>query len=324
MITEVMIHPKCFDKSTEISDLSRVIYDIKFSKNIFIIGFQGNDIKKYIVQNYIEKIPDQNVKKRVIDLLNIISKRILKRPFNGKILDDMSYCTSAIKVYEDLAYELILSKEEDRELFNEIKDVFESINNISIEPEKIERWKKLEGNAVYLLKREKDYENLLGNILKNSNNLMLIDSYMKPNDEYKPMIEICASLLSKHFTNPSYIEFHISYKRQNHMDDNENEINFNKEKANWEKYLNILKSKYKHTYKLFYWDKNLDDSKLHDRYIITNLMGIGSQHSFGESENQETRWSLLDEDEIIKHKIDYGQSQPKFKLKCAPVTIIGI
>ena len=54
MITEVMIHPKCFDKSTEISDLSRVIYDIKFSKNIFIIGFQGDDIKKYIVQNYID------------------------------------------------------------------------------------------------------------------------------------------------------------------------------------------------------------------------------------------------------------------------------
>jgi hypothetical protein len=140
-----------------------------------------------------------------------------------------------------------------------------------------------------------DYINTLELILVNSNSIMFIDPYLDPSPARpcKEFIDILRFIMNNTIKSSVSIEIHL---KLNHNDGDNNKI------SDWEKIFskNIFsKVNNKLRIKVFIWDN------FHDRYLISDLIGISIPYGFDTTSNTKsittwTRLSRVDKDAVQK------------------------
>ncbi len=325
MITYLLTLPYCFEEKTDYRSLSRVLTDIAHADNLFIVDFQGAKWKTYIVKNYLEKYSNQIEKRKVDDLLNLVSKKILKNGTSIKINSEETWLQAGKEFSEKKELGKVLLKEEN---IVDCKHFFDNnecldIEQIDIDPKVTQQWKELEEKEKRIYKSEEEYENALIDILSHSTKIKIIDPYLTAKNKF--IVELVAEYLGNRegmsrqpFTE---IELHVSYKWRTYLDNEQNDKEFRNEVNQFKKILSELKKKYRHMYKVFYWDQPENKGNLHDRYIITDIIGIGSKHSFSTDEKQLTEWNILTSSKLKEYRKNYNPKDALFELKYDPLIV---
>ena len=327
MITYVLALPHCLEEGTDHRTLSRILTDIAYSDNIFLVDFQGSKWKSFIVKNFIEKYTDQKTKKKVIDLLSLVSnrKKILKNPNKIKIENDEDWIMAGKEFSNHKNLGAVFSKNTFYTKCNtEFSNICIDILQVDDDPVVTQRWKELDNKEIRLYQSEIDYIRTLKEVFIHSNKIMIIDAYLNGEETYEPIIRLAAEQLGNRIGIPrasGTIEFHTTYKKNYQLDAEDNELKFRREFNKLKIFLEGLKVENKHIYKVFYWDKKESGTSLHDRYIITDIIGIGSKHSFGTNEYQLTEWNLLRASKLAEYRNDYSLADGLFNLKCDVLTI---
>lgn len=145
-------------------------------------------------------------------------------------------------------------------------------------------WWKNRVSSVAVQRTTKDYLKHLKLILERANSIMFIDPYLSPYkyDGYEEFYKILQAINRTEVL----IECHLALNREKRKPKTEK-----KEKKDYEDYFrkkltNVIKQAQLEV-NFFIWDE------FHDRYIISNLVGIMSGNSFSIGE-QETTWMRLD------------------------------
>lgn len=131
------------------------------------------------------------------------------------------------------------------------------------------------------------YTKALTPLLRHATKLVLVDPYLCVSSDYKPVIELCAKLLGQSKgVSTGYIEFHAS--TQSSQTDVEQYF------SKWKLYLNGLKARFRHEYKVCLYKKPVEGQRFHDRFVLTNQCGISAPNSLRVIQGSSTDWHLMD------------------------------
>ena len=162
MITYFLTLPHCFEEKTDYRTLSRVLTDIAYADNIFLVDFQGAKWKTYVVRNYLEKYTNQMEKRKVVDLLNLVTKKILKNATSIKIATEDSWILAGKEFSKKNNLGAVLSK---KDYYDICKQSHESkcidITEIDLDPATTIKWKQFEEKEKTIYRSESDYEDTL-------------------------------------------------------------------------------------------------------------------------------------------------------------------
>lgn len=149
--------------------------------------------------------------------------------------------------------------------------------------------------TVAVTKNQASYRSQLTPLLRNTRMLRIIDPYMVAS---KPMcmqtIELCADLLGRgsHEVVQRRIQIHTDPTKEPSGLSAVDQLN------TWESVLRPIVACYGHSFEVFLWSTRTPDYRFHDRFLLTDQCGVGSQDSF-ECVNRNpstTHWFLLPQD----------------------------
>ncbi len=157
----------------------------------------------------------------------------------------------------------------------------------------------------HIPRTEEAFCQLVDPLVRCSTKLWLIDQYLNPHlPRFFNTVETCSELLSKsignqrsEYSSNKIINIHVGKKSLKWRDGNKDkkEEDADQRKAVWRKKLQPLANKFKHTYKITLWGKWDDRAKQHDRYFVTDRLGlsIGAGLDFTPEDESPTFWQTL-------------------------------
>ncbi|MDB9313718.1 hypothetical protein PN462_11460 [Spirulina sp. CS-785/01] len=202
--------------------------------------------------------------------------------------DDFEWCQEALSSHKQAPLTGIITPKATKQRFenNQIVASIEKLNETN--------WWLDRSPSVRLSRTVQDYVNNLKLIFQHSNSLMFIDPYLNPDSKsHNKFHEIFIKIP---LTNSlQSIEFHVSLDRYS---SEEYRVSFN--------HLKQQIKNLKIPITVFMWEQ------FHDRYLITDLVGISLPHGFGfsYSPKPKTTWTRLGK----KHKDEVqGEFDPSTK-----------
>jgi hypothetical protein len=172
---------------------------------------------------------------------------------------------------------------------------------------------------------EADFRRKLSPVLRFARTVTVVDPYLSPTDDVKfpggtevrkvgenmRFVELIAGLLGNRNGGivPGRIILHASADSQN-LEPPDVAIHL----GIWKTKLGQLKGKFNHAFTVCYWE-NRGSKVMHDRFILTDQCGIGSQDSFKCQYRQSptsTIWSLLDEDDRVAMLSEFDAANPAY------------
>ena len=333
MISEIVVLPECFNIDLKQEAMNTMFNDV-YDHPIFIIDFEGVNWLNYIRNHYLSKhtIADKDKFMRLLTKLKN-SKKIFKRTkYDIEITGDIDWLNVSKKSHEDIGLNMVLTGTMLGDACkSELPDICENINNIV---DAREKWKKIKAPRTSVTKNMKDYKKNFQSILMNSIELKIVDPYIgigftksnKLKSVDANVLNLFSDLLGKNYSNKqTYIEIHTKLDEgldlqsyQITMSDGERlekvKEEYKKEEyrqliEKWKIAINYYTRKYNHKYKVFFWADGQDNS-FHDRYILTDILGINLGHSIAAKEDskQSTRWHALNE-------YDYDEESEKYEVQ---------
>lgn len=220
---------------------------------------------------------------------------------------DSEWCEEAIASHKSESLTRIIASRNDARLFKNEK----AITPIDRFFDKAATWNE-SGESVRIGRSIDQYLQALKLILKHANSLVFVDPYLDPSqDNYENIGKIFSAAQRKEC--PPLIEIHRSCYGSAREGGRPQMVNTEEWKAIFDHHLAEVLSKAGLEAEVFIWDK------FHDRYLITNLIGISVPHGFGEetkSRYSKTTWTRLtsnDVDDVVmefspnhRRRICYG------------------
>ena len=239
------------------------------------------------------------------------SKEIVKKLFTQKRLiefepvlptrpaDDKDWCAEALGTHRTLPFKAgVIATGSVKDAYPK-EPLVARIDRLSSTP-----WWTSRSSSVTLSRTIEDYKDNLDLILRYSNSLLFIDPYLDPTKpRYRGFHEllICAG---NRVPSPS-IEIHrVCYEgsgpNRKILDTTQLEENF---RYGLESHLRSSKLEVT----VFVWDD------FHDRYLISNLIGISLPNGFDTTRNSHTRWTRLgrSDRDSVQREFDKAGSQHK-------------
>ena len=240
------------------------------------------------------------------------SKEIVKKLFTQQRLiefesllptqpaDDKEWCAEALETHRVLPFKAgVIATESVKNAYPEERLVAR-IDRLNSAP-----WWASRSPSVTLSRTIEDYKDNLDLILRYSNSLLFIDPYLDPT---KPRYRDFRELLVRAGNRaPSpLIEIHrVCYEGSGPNRENLDVTQF---KANFRGLDNHLRTAELEV-RVFIWDD------FHDRYLISNLIGISLPNGFDTARNDHTRWTRLgrSDRDSVQREFDEASNQHKLR-----------
>ena len=344
MISEIIISPDCFEDENKLLPIKCILNDV-LNYPIYIIDFEKVNWINFIRREYL-----RNYSNGYRDILGLLTRVDKKNKFfkrcNYDI--DISSNTDWLKVsklsYEEFGCDVVFVGET---MISQYKKELPYIsNNINEFIEKIDDWNKIKFTNTQIKKTPEDYERAFGKVLKNSDELTIIDPYIgltKSDGELNwsdsLVLDLFSRLLAINKDVKSKIIIHtkidklldLSYN-QFIMDDNKREEDIKnlyereeivKKRDKWVLRLESLSKKYGHSYEVNFWADKQYNKTFHDRYLFTKSLQVHSGHSFSalDDSSQLTRWNVLNSIEYENEKLNYKENDALFISVSRPIII---
>lgn len=246
------------------------IRDILIEEEALVRNLHNGDWSKYVL-NISSKHPNTKYILRVLNLRSVKSIKIVEPSSH------LEWCQEALESHKREALNGIIASQSMAANFLNEK-IISSIEDISIVG-----WLRSRSNSVRLSRITKDYLDNLRLILSNANSIKFIDPYLDPSGtNYKEFYQLISAIQRTSGAAPR-IEVHRKYSGSPSdppltQDD---WINRFKRLSN-----TLVTAKLK--IEVFVWDD------FHDRYLISNLIGINLNNGFDISTaNDMTTWNKL-------------------------------
>ncbi len=322
MISEVAILPDCFDESNDTKTLIGILKDT-INNGIFIadfsIGNSGN-WSNTIQELYVREFESQSLKDMLFVLIRQLKdrKKIVKLTNYGHNIVSENDWIDVVKLHHDNnSLDLVLSGDGFKAQCEiVINDKCCCINDILIS----DKWDELKKRDIVLKKTAESFNVVLKTMLPHVRNIQLIDPYALPKAQYKSTLELCVKYLRKKTgfdQQRGVVEIHTK---------SDESISIDMNKTRWKTMLDGIVNEANHTFKVYFWKDNSPEDKFHDRFILTNVFGVSSAHSFDIKDNseQETTWSLLSKETFELHLNNFSNEDPKFQLECDPLIVESV
>lgn len=140
-------------------------------------------------------------------------------------------------------------------------------------------------------KNEASYRATLTPLLRHSRMLRIVDPYMTWKEACLRTIRLCAELLGRGSHE------HVKRRIQIHTDPTKGNNGHSLAQGihEWQTALQPIIARFGHDIEVFLWETRTSDHRFHDRFLLTDQCGIGSQDSFEcvTGAASTTRWFLL-------------------------------
>ena len=263
-----------------------------------------------------------NVKVRCLKLvtcLNVLSNRhrLIKHPVSsrGEPTDDDGWLDLALESHATAPfYGVVLSQ-----LLRDSRGLSDTVFMNLSEVLDSDLWEK-RSYSVTLRRTKAHYRNALTPVLKYARTLTLVDPYMSC---YEPrffeVVQMCVDMLGQRGYEivPGRIHIHAGNPERAPR-------NRNREKAKdrldeWERKLRpLIDARHPHKFRVFLWAERPGGERMHDRFILTDQIGIVVPGGLDHQENivpGSTDWTLLDEEARIRRLEAFDPPTSPFALK---------
>jgi hypothetical protein len=143
------------------------------------------------------------------------------------------------------------------------------------------------------------YAAALTPLLRYARKLLLIDPYLKADQAYVPVVELCARLLGFGRGDPKgMIEIHA--KRQDQSVGNWFKA--------WRAVLEPLHSTYGHAFKVCLYETPTEGQRFHDRFILTDQCGVSVPAGLSLVSGSSTDWLLMEYEVANARRADFESS----------------
>ncbi|MCT7952569.1 hypothetical protein NG798_22490 [Ancylothrix sp. C2] len=212
----------------------------------------------------------------------------------------IDWCNEALSSHKEDALDGIIASSQTIQNFTT-----ETTETLIASVEKLYKadWWANRSHSVGLERKTSDYLKCLKRLLNYANSITFIDPYFDVvKHEYREFSQILEAI--NRSDDPPSIEIHICHL--NSISTREYEEDFRKHK----RFSSVIQSK-KLSVEVFIWDK------FHDRYIISNLGGIQSGHSFGVSDhpNETTTWTRISRTRRDELQKEFSRNSNSHKLQ---------
>jgi len=306
VISKIVVTPNVFNENNNMSHINSLIKDT-ISNPIFFVNYDGVDWFNIVNEKYISKL-EQRYKTKLQQLLKLLKNkhRIIIQSNQGiKITRSAHWMEISKKAIVKKLIDFVITDDESSKKNKAyLADKCESINDIIFENT---LWDDLkEQRSKVLIKSLQEYRKLFESFMPYTSKLTIIDAYIEYSTKYENFIKLCSELLGNINglqKRKSKIVIHTSFNRDKNR--------------NLKKFLQNLNTTYGHDYKINFWeDHNGDGNKIHDRFLITESLGIMMGHSTDVSitSNQQTTLTVIDEKTKQIHLDQYDEDDPLYKL----------
>lgn len=311
MLKEICVTPQVFDSehidSSNWKDIKTLLEAIKNSG--YILGLNNKDWLKTVRKNLNSLDSTDSNKQKIKDRLNAIfdllqnRNRICGHP-KGNIIPGNE--NDWIKIAKDLNdirpfYALIATAH-----------FFENIHSVDdLEDIDISDKFGVIGSQHYI-KSEDALQQLFLPILSYARKLTVIDPYFYIDE---PRYQTTLSFLAKFFK-----------ERRGQKDKGNITINckwnpewdsgIKSKFKKWQNEINKIFQEYGHIVTVNVWAKKPDGIKMHERYIITDQVGIVAGAGTDKDDFQQSEWSIKNYDTLDEIKSQYIENASVFELKC--------
>ncbi len=278
---------------------------------IFIADFQTGNWSKLIQTTYINNYGTPAVRDKIIALIRQLKDRkkiIQLTNYNHEIINEDDW----LKVIElhntDESLDLIISGQES---YAQCKDQFSDkcccIDDVIAD----EKWDALKQRDSVGHKTQTTFSKTLQGMFAHANVIKLIDPYLRPNGQCKQVIQLCINYLKskKNFDQGrGFIEIHTKA---------DSDFSFDVNLSRWNSIFQSLSNPSFHSFRVYLWKDNSHIDKFHDRYILTNNMGVSVTHSFDlkDDSEQEITLSLLSQKTFEQHLNNFSEEDSRFQLE---------
>ncbi len=310
MTSEVSILPDSFEQSNNSNMLIATLKDI-LNHGIFIVDFQTGNWSKLIQTTYINNYGTPAVRDKIIALIRQLKdrKKIIKLTNYNHTIENEDDWLEVTKLHNDNeSLDLVVSG---LVSYEQCKDKVSNkcccINDVMAD----DKWEVLKQRDSVGYKTRTNFSKTLQGMFSHANVIKLIDPYLMPNGQSKQIIQLCIDHLKskKNFDQgKGCIEIHTKTDVSISLDMN---------LARWSLIFESLDNPSSHSFKVYLWKDNSSLDKFHDRFILTNSMGVSVSHSFDlkDDSEQEITFNLLSQKTFEQHLNNFSEEDPKFQLE---------
>ena len=319
MISEVAILPDSFDQANDTKMLVGILRDV-LNHGIFIADFQTGNWSKFIQTTYINSYTTPPVRDKLLALIRQLKdrKKIVKLTnYNHEITVENDW-VEVVKLHDnDNSLEFVINGLESQTQCESVTiDKCCLVNDVLIS----DKWDELKKIDVVLKKTPEKFSAVLKGMFSHANVIKLIDPYLTPNGQSKMILQLCINHLKdkKEFVQGrGTIEIHTK------IDDS---ISLNINLSRWGTMLRSLSNEANHTFKVYLWNDRGLTYTFHDRFILTNNIGVSVTHSLDvrEDSEQEVTLNLLSQDSFEVHTNNFSEEDPRFKLESDPLIVVSV
>lgn len=315
MINEIVITPDSFGSVVDNKHLLVILKDI-INSGILVVDFSTGNWSKTVHDKYLSKL-EQGLKDKIIVSLKSLKdrKKIVKLTNYDQPVSDPEDWVRVTKLHRnhgEIDF-LIVSESLLAMCLENIEKDYQCIDNILFD----ETWEKLKEHDEIIQKNPVSFSFHIKKMLSHAKKAILIDPYLEPDSKNQLALELFANYFRKRsgmIQERGTIEIHTKL-----LKDFSAEVT----KSRWLKLLKAIKNPAHHSFKVYFWDDNSPEDKFHDRYIVTDIFAVTSQHSFSikEASFQETTWSLSSHRLFEKYTNNFSEEDPKFRSSSDPLIV---
>src|SRR5215217_3934273 len=317
MLYEFAITPEVFDKPTLSVDPSLAVVLVELLIGLRLNGMVANLHKdKWIRHVKDERIAllSPSLKDKLLTCLDILQNRhrLVKHPRSaiGDPGTDDEWLDLALESHTRIPFHgivlsqgLLTSCGHNCDAFVELNEVLDS-----------SMWENRPHTRT-LRKVRSDYRNALMPVLRHARALTLVDPYMSCQESrYFNTVKLCADLLGQRGHDVLRGRIHI-HAGNPERDSNNPEMVEDRLSA-WERKLRpLIDAWHPHRFRVFLWDQRAGGERLHERYILTDQVGIAVTAGLDyrdHSAPKSTTWALLDEKDRARRLEDYDRATSPF------------
>ncbi|WP_260952439.1 hypothetical protein [Campylobacter sp. RM16187] len=302
MLKEIFITPEVFLKSNmsvnNFYNLKSLLENIK--NGGFVLSLENKDWIKYVLSNISSCIPQHR------DLLSKLISHLKDRErieFQPKIGIEPQTEDDWLKIAQNInsikrINSIFSNKATDYTLTLNHLDSIDLVNEYGY------------NGSIKRVKTEKELEKIFSIIVAYAKKVTIIDPYFYLHiPRYKVSLEIIAKNFGERRNNKICGNIIIHCRFQ------ENEYgNFQTKLKKWQEVCNFIYSKYGHIITIFVWKEKIGNIKMHDRYLITNQVGLLVAAGLDKDDNQESEFSLKLYEELSNITSPFDRNNPLFDL----------
>jgi len=301
MLKEICITPQIFNESQLINESLRW-KDVKslleaIALGGYIVGLNNSDWKK-VVRVQINQMTHHKIKDLLNSLISMLDSRklIVGHPkSNISPKSEKEWVEIAQNLDALYPFYSIIATQSHNDKITSLDDL--EFMNIS----------ETFGNtgSRHTIQSEEELEKVFVSLLSYAKKVTIIDPYF---DIDTPRYQTTLKLIAKCFKNRRGIQeggtiyINCSYDK----------LNANER---WQKVINDIYREYKHIIIIQMWEKQQDGIKMHDRYIVTDQIGMVSAAGMDKNDYQQSEWGIKHYNTLDEIKSQYNENSSPFKLK---------